>query len=197
MEEFYPEIESLKPAIEAKMGKRLVTPADFTDLVGAIEHDTGVHVGITTVKRLWGYVSNDSRLRDGTLSVFARFVGYRDWTAFREAVREAAGTDSEFLTDRQITASGLAVGDRVELGWQPDRYCLVRHDGGGRFTVEKSVNAKLHPGDTFTASLFCLGRPFYVTDLAQPGGRHASYVAGEKHGLTLVKVVKQPLQTSP
>ena len=127
------------------MGKRLVTPADFTDLVGAIEHDTGVHVGITTVKRLWGYVSNDSRLRDGTLSVFARFVGYRDWTAFREAVREAAGTDSEFLTDRQITASGLAVGDRVELGWQPDRYCLVRHDGGGRFTVEKSVNANCTP----------------------------------------------------
>ena len=49
MEEFYPEIESLKPAIEAKIGKRLVTPADFTDLIGAIEHDTGVHVGITTV----------------------------------------------------------------------------------------------------------------------------------------------------
>ena len=82
MEEHYPETESLKAAIEAKMGKRLSTPADFTDLVAAIERETGEHVGITTVKRLWGYIGNDSRMREGTLSVFARFVGYADWSAF-------------------------------------------------------------------------------------------------------------------
>lgn len=91
MEEHYPETESLKAAIEAKMGKRLSTPADFTDLVAAIERETGEHVGITTVKRLWGYIGNDSRMREGTLSVFARFVGYADWTAFCVDVRERGG----------------------------------------------------------------------------------------------------------
>ena len=165
MEEHYPETESLKAAIEAKMGKRLSTPADFTDLVAAIERETGEHVGITTVKRLWGYIGNDSRMREGTLSVFARFVGYADWTAFCVDVRERGGTDSSFLTGRQVLASSLAVGDCVEIGWLPDRYCLVRHGG--------------------------VGRPLYVADLVQADGRYASYVAGERNGLTLVRVMKK------
>ena len=191
MEEHYPETESLKAAIEAKMGKRLSTPADFTDLVAAIERETGEHVGITTVKRLWGYIGNDSRMREGTLSVFARFVGYADWTAFCVDVREQGGTDSSFLTEKQVSASSLAVGDCVEFGWLPDRYCLVRHAGDGSFVVEKAVNCKLHVGDTFRAQLFCLGHPLYVADLVQTDGRHASYVAGERNGLTLVRVMKK------
>ena len=191
MEEHYPETESLKAAIEAKMGKRLSTPADFTDLVAAIERETGEHVGITTVKRLWGYIGNDSRMREGTLSVFARFVGYADWTAFCVDVRERGGTDSLFLTGRQVLASSLAVGDCVEIGWLPDRYCLVRHGGNGSFVVEKAVNCKLRVGDTFKAQLFCVGRPLYVADLVQADGRYASYVAGERNGLTLVRVMKK------
>lgn len=172
------------------MGKRLVTPADFTDLVVDIEHETGLHVGITTVKRLWGYIGNNNRMREGTLSVFARFVGYADWSAFCAGVRERGGEESSFLTERQVPASSLAVGDSVELGWLPDRYCLVRHVGNGRFVVDEAVNCKLRVGDTFWAQLFCVGRPLYVTDLVRPGGRCASYVAGEAHGLTLVRVRK-------
>ena len=77
MQEHHPEIESLKLAIEAKAGGKLATPADFSLLTAMIERETGCHVGLTTVKRLWGYIDCSSRLRDGTLSIFARFVGRR------------------------------------------------------------------------------------------------------------------------
>lgn len=87
-----------------------------------------------------------------------------------------------------IAATSLAVGELVEIGWPPDRYCLVRHTGGGRFVVEEASNCKLHAGDTFSASLFCTGQPLYVTGLSQGGGRPASYVAGMKHGLTLARI---------
>lgn len=188
MQENYPEIESLKLAIEAKTGGRLATPADFSRLTALIERETGCHVGLTTVKRLWGYVDSSSRLRDGTLSIFARFVGYRDWADFCAAVRDNAGTESSFLDGRQVSSTDLAAGDLLEIGWPPNRYCMIRHLGGGRFTVEKAVNGKLRAGDEFCASLFCLGEPLYITGLARQGGRPTSYVAGIKHGLTLIRI---------
>lgn len=188
MQKDYPEIESLKLAIEKKTGGKLTTPSDFYRLVGLISHETGCHVGLTTVKRLWGYIENNSRLRESTLSIFARFVGHKDWAAFCAAMCNNEGAESSFLQGRQITATSLAVGDLVEIGWPPDRYCLVRHTGGSRFSVEEAINCKLHVGDTFSASLFCIGQPLYITDLTQDGDRQTSYVAGTKHGLTLARI---------
>ncbi len=191
MEEYYPEVESLKLAIEEKMGRKIRKPGDFGDLACKIADETGSHVGVTTIKRLWGYIGSDSRMREDTLSVFARFVGCADWQGFCADVREKAGVDSAFLTGRQVSAADLANGDCVEIGWLPDRYCLVRHMGGGCFVVEKAVNGKLRVGDTFRASLFCVGQPLYVTDLVQSGGSSVSYVAGIKNGLTLVRKVEK------
>lgn len=173
MQEHYPEIESLKLAIEAKAGGKLATPADFSRLTVLIERETGCHVGLSTVKRLWGYIDCSSRLRDGTLSIFARFVGHKDWTDFCAAVRDNAGTESSFLDGRQVSSTDLAAGDLLEIGWPPDRYCMIRNMGGNRFVVEKAMNGKLHAGDEFSASLFCLGEPLYITGLARQGaGRH-------------------------
>lgn len=188
MQKDYPEIESLKLAIEKKTGGKLTTPSDFDHLTSMISHETGCHVGLTTVKRLWGYIENNSRLRESTLSIFARFVGHTDWADFCSAVHNAYGVESSYLSGRQITAASLAVGDLVEIGWPPDRYCLVRHTGGSRFSVEEAINCKLHVGDTFSASLFCIGQPLYITDLTQDGDRQTSYIAGTKHGLTLAKI---------
>lgn len=188
MEKFYPEIETLKLAIEQKVGRILATPSDFGMLTSLIFRETGCNVGLTTVKRLWGYLDNNSRMRSGTLSIFTRFVGYDSWDDFCEAVHRGKGVESSFLTGRQVAAADLAEGAHVEICWLPDRYCLLRNTGGVSFVIEKALNCKLQRGDTFRASLFCIGHPLYVTDLMRGGSRYASYVAGTKHGLTLVRV---------
>ena len=188
MEKFYPEIEALKLDIEQKVGRRLATPSDFSMLTGLIFRETGCNVGLTTVKRLWGYIDNNSRMRCAILSIFTQFVGYSSWDDFCEAVHSGKGIESSFLTGRQVAAADLAEGALVEIRWLPDRYCLLRNTGGDSFVVEKALNCKLQIGDTFRASLFSIGHPLYVTDLVQDGNRYASYVAGTKHGLTLVRV---------
>ena len=69
---------------------------------------------------------------------------------------------------------------------------MIRHMGDNRFVVEKAINGKLHAGDEFSASLFCLGEPLYITGLTRQGGRPTSYVAGIKHGLTLIRIKNNP-----
>lgn len=188
MQEHYPEIESLKLVIEKKKGGKIATPTDFGQLTSMILRETGFHVGVTTIKRLWGYIDNNNRMRESTLSIFARFVGYRDWDDFCTTVHNNEGTESSFLSERQIISTNLAVDELVEIGWLPDRYCLIRHIGGSRFVVEWAMNCKLHAGDTFCASFFSKGHPLYITDLSQNGSRQVAYVAGTRHGLTLARI---------
>ena len=51
---------------------------------------------------------------------------------------------------------------------------------------------KLNVGDTFSASLFALHQPCYVTALTQADGTEKNYVAGERNGLTSLKLSRSP-----
>lgn len=45
-------------------------------------------ISLSTLKRLWGYVPYTSRPRLTTLNILSRYVGYRDFSAFCEALQE-------------------------------------------------------------------------------------------------------------
>lgn len=191
MGERYPEIVSLKMEVERIMGRRLVTPSDFMELMHRIDEAHAGHVGLTTIKRIWDYVSNSNMPRKDTLSVFARFAGYDGWDGFCEDLRRRSGEESGFLDGKHLSPSDISEGDAVEIGWPPNRYCLVRCTGSGCFKVEKSVNAKVLSGDTFRASLFCIGQPLYVSDLRRADGSEwRSYVAGTRSGITSLRLFK-------
>ena len=78
--------------IEAKLGWG--SPADWLNqdfqlLSDRIFEETKVRLSITTLKRVWGKVSYNSAPSISTLNTLALFLGYENWSSFRQSVQAA------------------------------------------------------------------------------------------------------------
>lgn len=180
------EIDCLRKAVECKLHRRLLAPGDFDMLIAKIAESSNDRISRSTLKRVWGYVSNKHHLRNETLSILARFVGYDDWTDFCE--KHSGFVDSDMLVGEKICTSDLEMGDMIEIGWNPDRICQLEYVGNDEFIVRRVEHAKLSVGDSFRAVSFCIGQPLVVSCLKRfSDGHEYSYVAGRRNGLTKLK----------
>ena len=75
-------LERLREAIEMAVDRKMKTPKDFDFLAGQIFDKLHENVSSTTLKRIWGYLSEPSTPRLSTLDILAKFVDYKDWDAF-------------------------------------------------------------------------------------------------------------------
>lgn len=183
-------IALLRQLVEESAGHRLKTSTDFSLLSDEIQNRLGQTLGVSTLKRIWGYIGGYATTRVGTLNILARFAGFPDWATF---VADYCGQEAMQSSHRVVTdvlpTEGMAEGAVVEVCWNPDRRCLFRHLGGGNFVVVESHNAKVRAGDTFQCAGFTLSEPLYVTHLVHDGQTSDLFVMGKKGGLTSVKVV--------
>ena len=76
------EILHLREMVETSVARKMKTPADFQFLTGVIQERCKETLGVTTLKRIWGYVEGYDTTRYSTLSILARCVGFRDWDDF-------------------------------------------------------------------------------------------------------------------
>ena len=75
-------LASLRELIETTVDRKMKTPRDFDFLSEQIFDKLHETVSPTTLKRLWGYIQEQSMPRKATLDVLAQFVGYNDWDTF-------------------------------------------------------------------------------------------------------------------
>ena len=100
-------LDRLRESIEAQVDRKMRTPKDFDFLSEQIfekEHQT---VSPTTLKRMWGYLSEKATPRLSTLNILSQFIGYDDWDSFcksesteqpveeSEEVNKSVGRESE------------------------------------------------------------------------------------------------------
>lgn len=76
------EIDWLCRAVEQKMQMLMLCPRDFVVLSRSIARDVGDTLSSTTLKRIWGYLSDGTRPQWSSLSVLARYVGFSSWAQF-------------------------------------------------------------------------------------------------------------------
>ena len=174
-------IEALRRAVEQRLGHGVNTPSEFSRLSLEIEQRTGRTMSVSTLMRLWGYVSSQVKPNVTTLDVLAVYAGYRDYASFASG-DEADGSD-EVMTDHLDVDRELEERDHVLLRWQPGRECLVRYMGGGQWVVERSLHSKLAVGDTFTCHLIIQGHPLYLDNLVHQSMPPRCYVCGQKGGV--------------
>lgn len=182
-----PELTSLLRQVEKVYGRRVATTTDFESLSVVIEHEIGELLSASTLKRLWGYVGDRRTPRLDTLDILSRYCGKKDFKEFCTWLAEESGVDSQFFTTRYVSVSDLAVGDRLTLGWAPDRLVRVQYLGSGRFRVKTSEKSKLKVGDEFEAEGFMLGCPLYMMAIYRDGQTLPAYVAGRVHGLSVLE----------
>ena len=185
-----PEITALRSRVEEKYGEPLETHNVFILLVGAIEAEVREHVSESTLERMWGYSTREAAyISLRTLNVLSRYVGASSWKGFREDLKTSSQVESEEFSGDSIVTAALSAGKRLQLGWLPDRMITVEYRGMNRFVVIESLNSSLRPGDSFECLQIQVGRPLYLDRFRRTGADgEARYVAGERSGLTLVKV---------
>lgn len=181
-------MQCLLSIVKEKLGRTLESPADFDYLSEQIQNDTGEYLSPTTLKRLFGYIPQNGTPRPATLSIIARYAGYAGWQDYLDKQRVESG----FVTSMHIKSAELAIGQKLQLAWNPNREIVVEYLGDNSFVVLHSANAKLQIGDRFCASQFMIGQPLTATDVVsirQPDKRPDTYVAGAKTGLTKINIL--------
>ena len=182
-----PEINELKKRIEDDLNRKMLTPNDFYFLECAIQERTRQTVSYATLKRLWGYVDSTEQIRNSTLDVLSKFLGFDSWNSFLETIGRDSGSNP--LDSAHINTENLEVGARVFVSWQPNRRCTFHYLGHQKFIIEQAENSKLKVGNTFSCSLFILNEPLYLTDLVQENNPPVAFVVGTKGGLCELKVL--------
>ena len=179
-----PELKFLLSEVEKTYGRGVCTTTDFEALSVVIEHDINERLSSSTLKRLWGYVANNSSPSLTTLNILSRFVGKRDFRTFCEALKHQDLFESSFFSATFVSAADLQPGDTVRIGWNPDRIVCLEYLGDSRFRVVRNLNSSLREGDEFECSSFFLGYPLYIPRILRDGEFTPSYIAGSADGLT-------------
>ena len=181
-----PQISALRQHVERRFGKKLAVHADFQALTAAIEAALRLHISETTLERVWGYSTRGyDTVSLHTLNVLAAYAEGCSWEDFCKLLQEGTNCESDFFNTEHIDSRELKEGDRLQIGWLPDRICEIRYLGENRFLAERCENSKLQTGDTFSCLQFTLGRPLTMTDLHRGNVLLGStYVVGQKNGIT-------------
>ena len=212
-----PQIAALRERVESCFGKRLQVHADFLALVADIEAIQRQHISESTLERVWGYSTRGyGRVSLRTLDVLAKYARAESWTDFCSQLKAEEVVESETFSCGSVLSSDLHIGDRLRIGWQPDRVCTVRYLGDNRFVAEECENSKMQEGATFSCLQFQLGRELVMDDfingdvaeqpIVEPPtttpvarstditcnttARPQRYVVGICHGLTLLEILR-------
>ena len=180
-------MEQLLLLIRKKINRTLESPRDFEYLSEQIQVVIGEYLSPTTLKRLFGYIPQTSEPRVTTLSIIARYVGYKGWQDYLTNNH----TESDFVAAKKIMAKELAIGQKITLAWNPDRECMIEYLGNNRFVVLHAANAKMQVGDLFTATQFVLGQALTAMDymaVREPNIKQDTYIAGAQSGLTKLEL---------
>ena len=86
-----------------------------------------------------------------------------------------------------INVEDLKVGDRIRIGWLPDRICIVEYVGDRTFRAIDTINATLQRGETFECSLMLKHYPLFVDNLVHGGEHYPRYSMGLNSGLTTLE----------
>lgn len=178
-------IGRLKQKVERKFAGDIGTPSSIDRLLSDIYESTGQTLSMSTLKRLWGKVSDVTTPSATTLDILARYAGYEGWKDFCKAMD--GENSSDFIGTKVIRSQDMNVGDTVRLRWHPDRTCSLHYLGGCRYEVTEQQNSKLCVGATFQTDIIAHRQPLFVTNLMMPGmDKPATYIAGKTRGVEIL-----------
>lgn len=93
-------LAKLRELIEAVVERKMKTPKDFEFLSECIFEKFHERISPTTLKRLWGYLSETTTPRKSTLDILSMFVGYDNWKEFTEFTEGTEDTEKEPVEEK-------------------------------------------------------------------------------------------------
>ena len=122
-----------------------LSPSDFVKMVAYVNDKTKDTIGLSTLKRLYGYGGAKTRPRNSTLDSMAKTIGYNLFSAFCDHYKsQATNLSSEDVLQPHISSDSLVVGQQLRICWNPGREIIVGYMGNNTYRVVRSQNSKLH-----------------------------------------------------
>lgn len=178
----------LKQRVEERFGSRPRTPNDFRTLSADIRDSVGHTLGVTTLKRLWGYISNSSRPTFSTLSILCRYVGFQDWDAFNFFCHN--DEDSGFNHRKFVISDSLPLGARLRIKIGEDKECtIIKYAAPDSFEVLDSLNIKLLKGDRLMADTIVVGNQFVAKECTRAGEKLGAYTSSRQSTIVAIEML--------
>jgi len=173
----------IKTLLEAKLGHAIRYPADCARLSIDILNVTGQRLGVTTLKRMLGFVNDVSAPRISTLDIVASYLGYPHFSQLLNDI----GDDSDLLP---LIDKVLIVSDRQPVGIRlkvslpcPAHSFVIEYEGQMEWLVIESSIPSLVPADVLTIPLLVEGQPVSVVSMLRGGQRHGPVLIGANNGI--------------
>lgn len=182
------EIHLLTSAIDAAIGQPVNTSRRFERLAAHVFQRTHRMIGVTTLKRLWGYINDPTEPRTSTLDILAQFIGYTTFDDFTRCTTSSVTQISSNLTFGECYyVDDMAEGDSFRLSWAPNRVCDIEYRGDYTFVVTASRETRLTPGATFCCRAIEVGQPLYIDHLFLHPDQSIpfNYIAGKIGGVNI------------
>ena len=117
-------IKQLRRAVERTLGRKMQTNKDFDCLADSIYEKTHAKISTTTLKRIWGYLSEGVTPRRYTLDQLAHFVGYDDFDTFSASL-ENGNSPKPSPANADTASSPLPAGEGLGVGLTPSLWGRV------------------------------------------------------------------------
>ena len=187
--------EAIIDLLTKKAGRDVTTASGSAWLLQDIIVVTGEYLSLNTVKRLTGVLSTgpDSsqlHLRDTTLNIIARYLGFKDYNDLQCYL--ADGTSQFRKADGLIYVEELPVGATIVVSWSPDRELVLRRLDSGEMLVETASNSKLEVNDRLQIAQIMSGHPLIVREVIRNGQSLGPYTAAPDYGVTFVGIQTFP-----
>lgn len=185
-----PQIAALRERVEKKMEKSLNTHSDFIELTSLIELELRQHISESTLERVWNYSTRGyATVSLRTLNVLSNYATACNWNSFCDLLKTENNIESEVFDLEVISTQDLNIGDKVRIGWMPNRLCIIRYLGDNRFVAEQCENSTMKEGDTFVCHQFILGKELVMSDFCQNQTEKGKvYIVGKEHGITTLNL---------
>lgn len=138
--------DSVVNDIKNKSGLVFDKAKDFELLAAFIEDSTSRHIGITTLKRLFGYINDERETNEYTLNTLALYLGFDTWTKYMKV----RSLDSVYgFNDESIYSHRLSEGNLIEVKYL-NRVVILKvivMDNKNVLRVENVRNGNLMIGD--------------------------------------------------
>ncbi|MDE6559892.1 MAG: hypothetical protein K2K75_00775 [Muribaculaceae bacterium] len=178
------ELNRIRKEVEKRLSFPIKAPDDYTRLSDMLKDEGYGSVSATTLKRIWGYISDtgsEYRPNAYTVTALCRLIGFKDLEEFRAS---DSSIQSREYTGKFVESRNLPEGAEVEIRWQPNRICRLRHMHATLFTVESVENSSsLREGDVVECVCFTQHAPVFFR-IFRGQQLPITYVAGSANGVT-------------
>lgn len=164
--------------IKELTGLSLDKASDFDALADMISAKTSNRLGVTTLKRLIGYISDDRATNKSTLNILAKFLGFTSWDRYWATVNLDSTWNEE---DEAVWVQELPVGTTIEVLYLNRKVTFekVTFNEKPALKVIKSINASLDLDDVAMISKIKRGERLEASKVIRGDYSGAYHTNGE------------------